>query len=589
MEEIIPPAALSTELVEQISSCLSKGMYSDALSAINDNKYSTFLIHNAWDLIPVIANYITDENNKNSPQLVDCCEQLLQIIANKSKPEEALLEFIELVELAKEDTLFFVVLKSLKIILRRCASKRGQSIEWCLNAIQTYIGEIEVPGDYSVEEAEQPLLDNDIFVNHISTFYTDLLPFYRPLVEEVALPNHQLPEHKQRRDLLASYLIQLLGRPLANLNLECSLESKSRARLCSEKIMSYLGQLVGDCYKFLQYIPDRYRRPMVDRLDCDDSVLDVFASEERTPTLALGVYYYLILAENVRETSMLSIYSPMYLFEHLFYVLAEMLKQPEQFIVRKGLLLGYAMICGDLIPVFPCQLLECTANAVFCKNITKIMTYANGKDDRTLAIKIFKTYLFKFDHKGRYLLITYLMDTLTHMNTVGYVISQYKEMIRLAFVEDENRLSEYYSGPNLFNLLDIFCCLPEGAKTDLVEITDKIVNSLNLIIFLAIRDRYNATGIWNHFDKLQKNFFTPLKEAIDLSKAHYKLRMMEVRQERGGGDADIELTVSGERVNLPDKDRELAFLRTALNTFDVKQMLLARIQELIDEGPLANI
>lgn len=589
MAEIeLQPAQLATDLVNRISEFLVKGQLKEAKTAIHDNKYSACLKDNSWDLIPVITKYLTDENLKDDLELFECCEILLGVIAEKSNPEEALLEFIEQCELAKDDTKFIAVLNALQKTLLKLTSKRGRSLEWSFNTIQAHLSELPLPGEYNLESEEKIILDADSAVSRITSLYDQLIPFYKPFIDEVKLPNHLLPEHKQRRDLLACFMLQLLGKPLSCLDLECDAKTKNRARLCAEKIMTYLNELVSDCYMFLSYVTERPQKPPNDKNGVyEEPIQDVFACEEKAPLLSLGVFYYLLLAENINMECRPCNYNPLYIFQQTLHLATELLKQPEQFIMRKGVLLAYSIICGPLIENLPHNILDSSIHCHFCKSLTNMMIYSDVKQYRELGLKIFKTYLFKFDTKGRYLLITNLMNEITHVNTRGYLISQYKDMLREVLSKDENKISEYFSGQKLRNMIDTFCYLPEGRETDLMENGDQIITTLNLLTYLAIRDKYNVTGIWNHFSNLEKTFFKPLKEGINISRAHYELKIKELNEEKENAPT-VQVSVKGKCLPKQSIEEKVAIVNCAINSFGALEMLLARVEELVEDGPEVN-
>lgn len=579
---------LATDLVNEISEFLTKGQLKEALTAIHDNKYIACLKNNSWDLIPVVAGHLDEETLSTNPDLFECCEKLLEIVAEKSNAEEALLEFIEQTELAKNDTKFIAILKALQKTLLKLTSKRGRSLEWSFNTIQAHVSDLPLPGEYNLESDENVIMDADTAVNRITILYNQLLPFYKPFIDEVALPNNVFSEHKQRRDLLACFMLQLLGKPLACLDLECDAKSKSRARLCAEQIMSYLGLLVSDCYKFLEYATERPNKTPNNKNGVyEEAIEDVFACEDKTPILSLGVYYYLLLSENVPSGTKPFNYNPLFIFQSTLYVATDLLKQPEQYITRKGILLAHTLICGPLVESLPYEVLDATVHCHFCTNLTNIMIYSDVKQYRELCLKIFKTYLFKFDTKGRYLLISNLMNVVKHVNTRGYLITQYKDMLREIMSKDENKISEYFSGAKLCSMIDKFCLLPEGRESDLMEMGDQIITSLNLLIYLSIRDKYNVTGIWNHFSNLDKKFFKPLKEGINISKAHYELKIRDLNDEKEGPQMDV--TIHGKCMPKMSYNEKFAVLNNALNSFSALEMLLARVEELVDDGPDVDV
>lgn len=139
------------DVVDLVSNLLDSGKYKEVLSVHNDDKYANSFKDNCWDMISLTVGKIHDETIVIKPSLYSTCEELLSIIVQKATPEEALLEFIEQVEVAKNDAQFAIVLKPLQQLLKELTLKRGRSLEWCLNSISTYIENIPIH-EFELEE-----------------------------------------------------------------------------------------------------------------------------------------------------------------------------------------------------------------------------------------------------------------------------------------------------------------------------------------------------------------------------------------------------------------------------------------------------
>ena len=59
------------------------------------------------------------------------------------------------------------------------------------------------------------------------------------------------------------------------------------------------------------------------------------------------------------------------------------------------------------------------------------------------------------------------------------------------------------------------------------------MGALNFLRYLFLRDTpdKNATGIWSRVDWLQTTYLQPLHTCLDMSKAHYDLKMKATRAE----------------------------------------------------------
>jgi len=146
------------------------------------------------------------------------------------------------------------------------------------------------------------------------------------------------------------------------------------------------------------------------------------------------------------------------------------------------------------------------------------------------------------------------------------------------------------------------CVLPQGVTSDLCAHSSRIISSLNLIRFLLLRDgSVNKTGIVELFPRLESSLLHPLRKALDLSKAHYDLKLKELcdpytRKERlkeekrlfEALEADISIAAGladDGPVSVPLKpgdislDEQRKSVEGALNTFEHMKGLLAWLYE----------
>ncbi|XP_025913479.1 glomulin isoform X4 [Apteryx rowi] len=147
--------------------------------------------------------------------------------------------------------------------------------------------------------------------------------------------------------------------------------------------------------------------------------------------------------------------------------------------------------------------------------------------------------------------------------------------------------NSWFTGHHLISLLDLVLLLPEGAETDLLQNSDRIMASLNLLRYLIIKDNEynNQTGVWTMLAKIEQNFLKPLHVGLNMSKAHYEAEIKnkkENRREAHNSNTVCSVTVSGEKMPAMTTEMQLQVLRSALFTFDLIESVLARVEELIE-------
>uniref|UniRef100_A0A8C3TP38 Glomulin, FKBP associated protein n=1 Tax=Catharus ustulatus TaxID=91951 RepID=A0A8C3TP38_CATUS len=169
-----------------------------------------------------------------------------------------------------------------------------------------------------------------------------------------------------------------------------------------------------------------------------------------------------------------------------------------------------------------------------------------------------------------------LLKTSNHAGVEGYIIKNIKDQIHLALTYD----NIWFTGHHLISLLDLVLSLPEGAETDLLQNSDRIMASLNLLRYLVIKDceSDNQTGVWTTLGKIEQNFLKPLRVGLNMSKAHYEAEIKNKKENR----KVCSVTVSGEKMPAMTTGMQLQVLHSALFTFDLIESVLARVEELIE-------
>ncbi|KAL1129175.1 hypothetical protein AAG570_013705 [Ranatra chinensis] len=164
---------------------------------------------------------------------------------------------------------------------------------------------------------------------------------------------------------------------------------------------------------------------------------------------------------------------------------------------------------------------------------------------------------------------------------IGYLVTLLKDVV-FRTLSDPGEGKELFSGKCLADLLNKFCHLHTGVETDLIELSDRIISCLNLLRFLAIRDKTNITGFWDSTPSLASNFLEPLKKGLTLSRAHYKLQLDDLKSGSGDDTANLEVKVGTSVLPAMPKEQKIQVLNTALNTFDLMESLLGRVNECLD-------
>ncbi|XP_018579610.1 glomulin isoform X1 [Anoplophora glabripennis] len=552
-----------SDFVKNIQESLKQGNTEYALEAFRDNKYSAEIQNNSWDLVPVICEFLTASHKEQNSDVFKCCEQLINVVADNSNPEEALLQFIEEIEESTDDTKFLMLLTPIQKIIFRIPKKRLNSLAWCLNAIQTYINKCEVPEDVNLVGKEKLLLDNNEDTQRIVKLYSELLVFYDGFLNELETESADVHE---RSKIICKFLVQLLGKPLVYLDMEIFDGVKSKARLIAENLVVKIFKVVSNPLVLIEM-----------RFDLENTALI------KPNTLGIAVLFYLVYSQEILIEIVPKVYCPIYFFQNCLHLVTSLLEINQQMCTEKGLALALALMQRIKFIKLSYLLLDSEDHYNFCMALTKIIIYNQVDIIRKSALNIYQIYINSFEIRGFYLLIYNLISTLDHSGLIGFTITQYKDRLAQEFSKNERNMSEYFKGSKLLKLLRRCCYLHKNEESDLIELSDQIMATLNLLRYLALRDKNNTTQIWNYFDFLDGIYFKPLRKGIDLSRAHYELKIKELQEESAlRGVSETSVTVGGQRLLEMPKNEKLKVLYSSLTAFDIMDSILSRLIECIE-------
>lgn len=341
-----------TELINQLNDALSKLNFDKALKLINNEENREKILKNYQSVIQdVIWVHLTDSNYEEEPKLYDACECLLIALAEHCHQDRAfifeLLEFIEERSSGENDNQFTSVLKALQVLLLKHNDRAHNTLNTALNAIEDYMHKIKLPTlleKKCLEEEEEKLLENDDSIRRILMVYITLDLFYQPIVEALMPKNENFEESKQhRRNILFCFILRLLGKPLAYLDLTIE-EGKvmSYSREVAENLVKSLCVLKPNFFNLLEVVEERIRWSA--RGKVNENVKAILYHPDKTPITQLGILFYLVISENICIDKIPKVYSPEYLLKIGLYLVDSMLNDENESVKYKGL-----KLCSKLL------------------------------------------------------------------------------------------------------------------------------------------------------------------------------------------------------------------------------------------------
>ncbi|XP_037260560.1 glomulin isoform X2 [Falco rusticolus] len=521
--------------------CLEDGYAAQLLEIIQNEKNKVIIKNMGWNLISPLVRCIFMYKQEDDKR--EHCLKILDQLAQLCNPKELFLGLLEQIEQTSGEQVcqtVMLLLQPLQTVLLKLQNKKAYSVGLSLAMIMNQLTPLPVP--YTKQQIQEDKLGLCQCCNAV-------VHFAKPFVNEVVKNMEESSEYNdmELKEELLKFCMKSLKYPLLTAQLE-QLEG-----IEEHPLRHFATEIIDILWNVRELIPLLFlhrkgKSPHWENQEFADI-------EQKNSADSLACLSYLMFVQHFGIDCFPMVFSPSYLLQCNMMHVEVLLKRTEESMLSKGL---------DLV---------------------KVMTLCPIEHLRKKSLNILQLFIDKFDAEGKYTLFRCLLKTSNHAGVEGYIIKNIKDQIHLALTKSCG--NTWFTGHHLVSLLDLVLLLPEGAETDLLQNSDRIMASLNLLRYLVIKDceSDNQTGVWTALPKIEQNFLKPLHVGLNMSKAHYEAEIKnkkENRRETHSSNTVCSLTVSGEKMPAMTTEMQLQVLHSALFTFDLIESVLARVEELIE-------
>nr|XP_021148193.1 glomulin isoform X3 [Columba livia] len=501
------------------------------------------------------------------------CLKILDQLAELCNPKELFLSLLEQIEQTSGEQVcqtVMLLLQPLQTVLLKLQNKKAYSVGLSLAMIMNQLTPLPVP--YTKQQIEEDKLGLCQCCNAV-------VDFAKPFVNELVKNMEKSSEYNdvELKEELLKFCMKSLKYPLLTAQLE-QLEG-----IEEHPFRHFATEIVDILWDIKELIPlvflrHRDRSPHWENQEFAEM-------EQKNSADSLACLSYLIFVQHLGIACFPVVFSPSYLLQCNMTHIEVLLKRTEESMLSKGLDLFESCLLRMEDDSLLHQYLEFRTFINVPQDLVKVMTLCPIEHLRKKSLNILQLFIDKFDAEGKYTLFRCLLKTSNHAGVEGYIIKNIKDQIHSSLTKACDNV--WFTGHHLISLLDLVLMLPEGAETDLLQHSDRIMASLNLLRYLVIKDceSDNQTGVWTTLAKIERNFLKPLHVGLNMSKAHYEAEIKnkkENRKEAHSSNTVCSVTVGGEKMPAMTTEMQLQVLHSALFTFDLIESVLARVEELIE-------
>ncbi|XP_057696375.1 glomulin-like isoform X2 [Corythoichthys intestinalis] len=228
------------------------------------------------------------------------------------------------------------------------------------------------------------------------------------------------------------------------------------------------------------------------------------------------------------------------------------------------------------------------------QSLLQVLTDCPMKHLRESGLKVLQLLINKQDTEAKHKLFRCLLKTSNHPGVEGYIVKNIRNQVEFSMAP--GNATSWFLGSEFVPLLGLVLSLPQGAETDILHNMDKIMESLNLLRYLLIRNNRlrNDSDVWESVSRMKDEYTRTLHVCISMSRAYYTSQLSELRDEhklkaraarasKCTNTCFQSETVKQKKLSKMSPDVQHQVVQCALVTFDLMESLIVRVEEISEE------
>ncbi|XP_029356621.1 glomulin-like [Echeneis naucrates] len=551
------------------SACLARGDSAQLLEFVQDEKNQGIVKCMGCVIMAPLVDEVVKKVTSAEP-----CQAAIVYLTRTCRSEEllhGLLELIEDINPGDISQTIIVLVPHFKTVLLRMEDRKATSVGLVLAALQKQMQRLPVPYTPQQEEADEYGLCRCCIA---------LLQFTKCFVEEVKRKHGKsvtTTEDEELRTELLKFCMRSLREPL--LEVELSHNRKSYLWLFATEIMVTLSTIQVSLSELLFFYNSLKK----------STAMDNSQSMESRASLA-----YLLFVQLITIDSFPAVFSPIFVLQCNMEYVSELLSSKKESHLLKGLALNAKSLESVQDHSLPVNLMELKSFYSVPQKLRQVLTECPMKHLRESALQVFQLFVNKLDTEAKHKFFRCMLKVSNHAGVESYIIKNIKN--HLEFSMESGNANKWFLGEEFLSLLGLVLHLPHGAETDLLNSMDRIMESLNLLRYLLIRDKnlWSNRDVWEELGRMKDEYLKMLRVCLSISRAYYsaelkalkedqKLKAKEAREAARSIRLSKSIKAKHEEVSDMSPEVQHQVLQSALVTFDLMESLIVRIEEITEE------
>ncbi|XP_004552949.3 glomulin, FKBP associated protein b isoform X1 [Maylandia zebra] len=547
---------------------LSEGESQQLLKFIQDEKNQVIVKSMGCVILAPLLNEVVKKAKG-----LDQYQAAITHLTRTCRPNELLdcmLEIIEGIDPGAISETILALLPHLQSVLLRLDEGKAACVGSTLSALQKQLSRLPVPYTEQQEEADE---------YGLCRCSAALTVFTEPFVEEVKRTDGNCAATAEDEELkieLLKFCMRSLREPL--LEAELKHDRRSPLWLFAVEIMVTLSAIKEPLPELLFFSSLR-----------KNILMDNNQFKEARACLAYLLFVQLITIDNFP-----AVFSHVFILQCNMEYISQLLSSKKESHLLKGLALFTKSLERVQDNSLPVSLLDLKSFYSVTQNLQRVLTDCPIQHLRESGLQVFQVFINKLDAEAKHKFFRCMLKTSNHAGIESYIIKNIRNQFELSM--KWGNANEWFLGTEFISLMTLVLCLPQGAQTDLLSSMDKVMESLNLLRYVLIRDEELRTNedVWEELCRIKEEYLKMLRVCISISRAYYsselkalredqKLKAKEARDAARPTKLVKSITVRKEKVSNMSPEVQHQVLQSALVTFDLMESLIVRIEEITEE------
>uniref|UniRef100_A0A8C7PWF6 Glomulin, FKBP associated protein b n=1 Tax=Oncorhynchus mykiss TaxID=8022 RepID=A0A8C7PWF6_ONCMY len=482
-----------------------------------------------------LLDFIQDEKNQVNASHSN-------LVSQTCSPMELMLIFLGQVDDLHPDLIadtIVLMAPHLQTVLLRLGEEKAPWVGLALAALQKQVSRLPVP--YTKEQEVEDAYG-------LCRCCSALARFMEPFVEEVKRRDNSedggTASDNQLKTELLKFCMGSLREPLLQAQLDQAIDIHKQSPL-----WHFATDILAILPAIQEPLPGLLFYKALKKREESGLLTDSTKAQESRACLA-----YLLFVQLITIESFPAVFSPVFVLQCNMEYIDLLLSRKEESFLLKGLELYTKSLERVEDNSLPVELLD-------LKSFYSVPQVKQG-------FKVLQLFIDKLGPEAKHKFFRCMIKTSCHAGVEGYIIKNIKNQIELSLKPGHE--NEWFMGIQVLPLLRLVLCFPRGPETDLLNSMDRVMESLNLLRYLHMRDMdwQQTSSIWPELFKIKEDYLKMLRVCLALSRAYYAGQVKNMREDKKI-QAQVILTSQ--------------VLQCALVTFDLMESLVIRIEEISEE------